>query len=167
MENDAGGGGGSRYLPYFSDIDVVPGDLAHFADLVEGDLGALRDAWNNAKRDMEGQPSPNFPGEYAQTFHYASGYPELAYDGDAGIQDGREFYRAYFLTLGAELALMEDVMRGLETLSQAARMIHNDYLASDASNASSMEGAFAVYEESSVLHALGEAENPDGGTGHE
>jgi hypothetical protein len=156
----------SPYTPAFLNVDVEPQSLAHFAELVNGDLGALRDAWNNAKADMDGGPDPNFPGKYAQEFHYGNGYPELAYNGDDGIQEGKAFYNAYFRTLGAEMSLMQDMLRGLETLAQAATMIHNDYLETDSSNSSSMEGAFAAYDRSSVLHALGEAtDDTDGGSG--
>jgi hypothetical protein len=157
------------YRPqYPAEVRVEPQSLADFAHKVTGDLGALQDAWNNAKADMENQPSPNFPGEYAQTFHYASGYPELAYNGDAGIREGRAFYQAYFRTVGAELALMRDMMLGLETLRRAAEMIHTGYFASDAANAGSVEETFAAYERSSVLYALGEATDPtEGGTGDE
>lgn len=156
----------SPYAPAFLNVDVEPQSLAHFAELVNGDLGALRNAWNNARADMDSGPDPNFPGKYGREFHYGNGYPELAYDGDDGIQEGKAFYRAYFLTLGAEISLMEDMLRGLETLREAARMIHNDYLETDSSNAASVEGAFAAYERSSVLHALGEAtDDIDGGTG--
>lgn len=155
------------YTPDYGDtVFVEPQSLDEFANLLIGDRGALLDAWNNARADMESGPGPNFPGKYSREFHYASGYPELAYEGDGGIQEGQAFYRAYFLTLGAEISLMEDMFRGLDTLAQAARMIHNDYLRSDASNAASVEGAFAAYERSSVLRELGEAtDDIDGGTG--
>jgi hypothetical protein len=157
----------SPYTPVFQDVFVVPEDLAQFAELVNGDLGALRDAWNRAQQDMNGN-DPNFPGQYARGYSYSSGYPELAHEGDGGMLEGREFYRAYFLTLGAEISLMEDVLRGLDTLRAAAEMIHNAYRASDASNAGSMENAFAAYERSSVLHWLGEAtDHTNGGTGDE
>lgn len=156
----------SPYEPYFRNVDVEPQSLAHFAELVEGDLGALRNAWNAAKADMEQGGDPNFPGKYTRTFSYGSGYPELAYEGDDGIQEGKAFYRAYFMTLGAEVALMQDMMRGLETLAQAARMIHNDYQETDASNAAGVENPFAAYDRSSVLHALGQAtDDIDGGHG--
>jgi hypothetical protein len=156
----------SPYSPAFLNVDVEPQSLAHFAELVNGDVGALRDAWNAAKGDMEGGADPNFPGKYSREFHYGNGYPELAYEGDGGIREGQAFYRAYFLTLGAEQSLMNDMLLGLETLREAARMIHNDYMETDASNAASVEGAFAAYERSSVLHALGVAtDDIDGGTG--
>lgn len=154
------------YPPAFQNVEVEPESLAHFAQLINDDIGVLRNAWNAAKSEMDGGSDPNFPGQYSQTFHYGRGYPELAYQGDDGIQEGKAFYSAYFLTLGAERSLMEDMLRGLETLEQAARMIHNDYLETDASNAAGVEGAFAAYERSSVLYALGEATDEiDGGTG--
>lgn len=153
------------YTPVFLQVDVEPQSLEHFANLVNGDRGALSDAWNRAKAEIENGPSPNFPGRYPREFHYGSGYPELAYEGDDGIQEGKAFYRAYFMTVGAELSLMTDMLKGLQTLEQAARMIHNDYINSDSTNAASVEGAFAAYERSSVLHALGEAtDDIDGGT---
>src|SRR5690606_33248754 len=114
-------------------------------------------AWNAAKQEMEESGDPNFPGRYSTGYHYAHGYPEVAYESDDGLQEGKAFYRAYFQTLGAEISLMEDMMRGLDTLARAARMIHNDYVSTDASNAAGVENVFARYERSSVLQALGEA----------
>jgi hypothetical protein len=154
------------YTPVFLNVDVEPQSLAHFAELINGDRGALLNAWNAAKADMEGGADPNFPGKYSREFHYGNGYPELAYEGDGGIREGQAFYRAYFQTIGAEMSLMTDMLQGLETLRAAARMIHDDYLETDSSNAASVEGAFAAYERSSVLHALGEStDDIDGGTG--
>lgn len=164
MENDAGGGGGNPYTPAFSNIDVVPEDLASFARLVQGDLGAIQDAWTRLRGDMESEANPNFSGGHGNDISYSNGYPEVLDNASPGIQEGQEFNRAYFLTLGAEQMLMDDVIRGFDTLHRAATMIHNDYLASDASNASSMEGAFAAYERTAVVEALGEP-TPDHGGG--
>jgi asparagine N-glycosylation enzyme membrane subunit Stt3 len=160
MDNDAGGGGGNPYAPAFTDVEVVPEDLAHFARLVQSDLGAIQAAWNNLRTDMENGENPNFPGGHGNDVSYANGYPEVLDNASPGIYEGQEFNRAYFLTLGAERMLMDDVVKGHEILYQAATMIHNDYLATDAGSAGGLEGAFAAYEETSVIDALDRAATP-------
>lgn len=160
MENDAGGGGGNPYAPVFTNIDVVPEDLAGFANLVQGDLGAIETAWDRLRTDMESQANPNFSGEHGNDISYANGYPEVLDNASPGIYEGQEFNRAYFLTIGAERMLMDDVVKGYEILQRAATMIHNDYLATDAGSGTALEGAFAAYDESSVIDALDRAAIP-------
>jgi hypothetical protein len=160
MDNDAGGGGGNPYAPVFSRIDVVPEDLAEFASLIQGDLGAIKTAWTNLKSSMENGENPNFPGGHGSDISYSNGYPEVLDNASPGIYEGQEFNRAYFLTLGAEQMLMEDVVKGFDILHRAATMIHNDYLATDSGSAGSLEGAFAAYDESNVVESLQRATTP-------
>lgn len=152
-------GGGSTHRP---DLDVEPAHLAEFADLLDGDLIAIADAWEQWRGELDSQPDPNFPGEHGVGFGYANGYPEAIYDGSGGIHEARAFYRAYDRTLKAERDLMRDLITGLATLRDAARMIHDGYLASDAANADDLEGAFAAYERSAVIEALGQPDQPAG-----
>jgi hypothetical protein len=149
------GGGNNPYVPDFTNINVEPADLAEFADLLDGDVRALRDTWERLRSDFAALPDPNFPGEHAGDFNYATGYP--AYGGSGGLSEARAFNRAYFLTVDAEWRLMRDLIKGLELLRDAARTIHDDYMASDAANADDLEGAFATYDRFSVIKALGEA----------
>jgi hypothetical protein len=158
----------SDFRPHYEDVFVEPQSLAEFATLVGRDLGALQDAWANVREEMGETPSPNFPGEYTRGYSNPDGYPELTHEGSGGMREGREFYRAYFLTIGAELSLVRDAMRGLETLQRAAQMIHNGYQGTDESSASNLAIGFEDYERSAVLEALGAATDPvEGGTGDE
>jgi hypothetical protein len=156
------GGSNSPYVPDFTNVNVEPADLAEFADLLDGDLLAIRDAWESMRNNPQFQSYPNFPGEHSGEFNYATGYP--VYGGSDGILEAREFSAAYLRTLDAERRLMVDLIRGLETLRDAARMIHDGYISSDATNAGDLDDAFAAYERSSVIEALGD---PDRVEGHE
>lgn len=152
MENDLGGGGGpAPWEPRFRDIDVIPADLSHFARLVADDREALRVAWERARDELAAEPSPNFAGGRG---------------GGDGMYEGGEFFRGYFLTLGAQLQLMSDALAGLDTLHQAATRIHADYVTTDDGNAGSLDTAFGAYELSTVQTvfdgSLSPAEAPEG-----
>jgi hypothetical protein len=163
MDNDAGGGGGggNGYVPPdFPDVVLEPQDLADFARQMESDLGAIRTAWDGLSGEMAEVGNPNFSGGHGNDISYANGYPEVLDNASPGIYEGQEFNRAYFLTVGAERMLMDDVVKGFEILQRAATMIHNDYLATDAGSGTTLEGAFAAYDESSVIDALDRAVTP-------
>lgn len=150
------GGGNNPYVPDFTNLNVEPADLSEFADLLDGDVKAIKDTWERLQSDMASQPPPNFPGEHPVGFNHAAGYPEKIYDRSGGIYEAREFDRAYRRTVDAERMLVRDLIRGLEMLRDAARMIHDGYVASDAANVGNLEGTFAAYERSAVTEALGQ-----------
>ena len=156
------GGGDNPYTPDFTDINVEPADLAEFADLLDGDLQAIQDTWERLRSDVESQSYPNFPGTYPDSVSYPGGQPPEVHSGSDGIYEATQFAVAYLRTLDAEWRLMRDLIKGLETLRDAARMIHDGYLSSDAANANDLESAFAAYERSSVIEALGEPDQPGG-----
>lgn len=157
------GGGNNPYVPDFTNISVVPEDLAEFADLLDGDLAAIKDTWEQVSSDLASQPPPNFPGEVAGSVSYASGYPQVLDTGSGGLWEAGEFREAYFRTLKAREMLVEDLIRGLEILRDAARMIHDGYVVSDAANADNLTGGFAAYERSAVIEALDEPDERSGG----
>lgn len=153
------GGGNNPYVPDFTNINVVPGDLAEFAGLLDSDLKALSDTWTLLKGQLltEAPPSdaepprpldPNFAGAQSS-------------DSPDGILEARAFRRAYVRTVDAEVRLMEDLIKGLEILRDGARMIHDGYVTSDAANATAVEGAFTAYEPWSVVNAFRELTQPD------
>lgn len=138
------GGGKDPYAPDFTNVHVVPADLAAFADLLDDDLRAIQGTWERLRSDMLSQPPPNFPGEHAGEFNYATGHP--VHGSSGGIHEAREFRRAYFRTVDAEMKLMEDLIKGLMIIRDAAWEIHDGYVTSDETNATALEDAFAGYE---------------------
>jgi hypothetical protein len=150
------GGGDNPYAPNFTNLNVVPDDLAEFADLLDSDLKAIVDTWVRLQSDVDSQADPDFPGIPADGFTYVNGYRTSVYASPGGIYEAREFHSAYERTVLAKRLLMEDLIKGLETLRDAARKIHHGYVTSDAANADDLEGAFAAYERSAVVDAFHE-----------
>jgi hypothetical protein len=161
------GGGNDPYTPDFTSIDVVPEDLAGFADLLDGDIAAINDTWARLKSEI-GLPdddheesssgdgrllNPNFPGQarYSSDDPFA---PELTSHEAGGILEGTQFGAAYGRTVLAELALMRDLIKGLKILRNAARDIHDGYVGVEAANADDVEDAFAGYEQWRVIEAF-------------
>lgn len=129
---------GESWNPQFRDVDVVPADLSEFAQLVGGDQAALQVAGQAAVDDLP-PGLPNLPGSTGP--------------GD-GMPEGAGFLRAYFLTLGAQLALLDDTLRGLATLRDGADRIHTAYLATDLGSQGTLESAFAGYDRAAVQAAF-------------
>jgi hypothetical protein len=136
----------------------VPEDLAQFADLLDDDLHAIRDTWERLRSEFDKVADPNFPGSsIIGVAYHADRAPGPLYDSD-GIYEAKEFYKAYERTVMAERFLMEDVIKGLETLRDGARKIHDRYVDTDAANADDLEGAFALYKPWAVTEVF---EEPD------
>jgi hypothetical protein len=154
--NTPDGGGDNPYVPNFTDLNVVPDDLAEFADLLDADLKAIMDTWARLKSEIDSQADTDFPGIPADSVSYDGGYRVLVYTGPGGIYEAREFHGAYERTVLAKRLLMEDLIRGLETLRDAARRIHHGYVTSDAASADHLEGAFEAYDRSAVIDAFRE-----------
>lgn len=164
MEDGGGGPDRGPFTPAFRDVDVVPEDLSQFAGLVSDDRDALRTSWERAREALQADGDPNFAGGYPRTVSLSEGYP-VVNEGSDGIEEGGEFFRGYFLTLAAQLRLVEDVLAGLATLQQAASTIHDDYLAGDTGSAGTLDGTFAAYERSAVERALDDVRAVDGEPG--
>lgn len=142
------GGGNDPYSPDFTRIQVEPTDLAEFADLLDGDIRAIRETWERLWHDMR---DPNFPGTTPA-------------QGTTGIPEGAALSDAYYKTFRAHISLMRDLIRGLEVLRDAARDTHEAYLRTDAANAGDVADPFENYEPWQVTEAFREQTRPSGST---